>query len=245
MRQLKVKVANSLKSLLARLGKHQETAETAQPAEQDQRPPEEGEIEVGTTCKNKGCDETYYGSDVELTSCRYHPGVPIFHEGYKYWTCCQRRTSDFDEFLKQEGCTTGEHKWIEVGTHTHTPHTHLFHCLGLISLSIFYLFLQTEKKEVSCRYDWHQTGTQVVIAFYAKACVPEQCLFEDQPNLVSSSPVFQQRQRATAHITTVLRGNRCRSQLSGTTRNKGRSETQESRPNSLGHIGAENTQTDC
>ena len=39
MRQLKVKVANSLKSLLARLGKHQETAETAQPAEQDQRPP--------------------------------------------------------------------------------------------------------------------------------------------------------------------------------------------------------------
>ncbi|CAI8058159.1 Cysteine and histidine-rich domain-containing protein 1, partial [Geodia barretti] len=163
MRQLKVKVANSLKSLLARLGKHQETAETAQPAEQDQRPPEEGEIEVGTTCKNKGCDETYYGSDVELTSCRYHPGVPIFHEGYKYWTCCQRRTSDFDEFLKQEGCTTGEHKWIE-----------------------------TEKKEVSCRYDWHQTGTQVVIAFYAKACVPEQCLFEDQPNLGQSPhlPLF-------------------------------------------------------
>ena len=65
---------------------------------------------------------------------------------YKYWTCCQRRTSDFDEFLKQEGCTTGEHKWIEVGTHTHT-HTHLFHFLGLIFLWIFYLFLQTEKRK--------------------------------------------------------------------------------------------------
>ena len=35
---------------------------------------------------------------------------------YKFWTCCQRRTSDFDEFLRQEGCTTGEHKWIEVYT---------------------------------------------------------------------------------------------------------------------------------
>ena len=33
---------------------------------------------------------------------------------YKFWTCCQRRTSDFDEFLRQEGCTTGDHKWIEV-----------------------------------------------------------------------------------------------------------------------------------
>ena len=35
------------------------------------------------------------------------------------------------------------------------------------------------------RYDWHQTGTQVVIAFYAKACVPEQCLFETNQTSVS------------------------------------------------------------
>ena len=35
------------------------------------------------------------------------------------------------------------------------------------------------------RYDWHQTGTQVVIAFYAKACVPGQCLFEANQTSVS------------------------------------------------------------
>lgn len=35
---------------------------------------------------------------------------------YKFWTCCLKRTSDFNEFLKQEGCTTGDHVWIEVRT---------------------------------------------------------------------------------------------------------------------------------
>ena len=43
--------------------------------------------------------------------CTYHPGVPIFHEGLKYWTCCTRRTSDFQAFLNQEGCETGIHDW--------------------------------------------------------------------------------------------------------------------------------------
>jgi hypothetical protein len=148
MKQLRVKVANSLKSLLARL-KSQEDREEEKVEMVDQEMGDDVDVEIGTPCKNKGCQTMYYGADVELTNCRYHPGVPIFHEGYKFWTCCQRRTSDFDEFLRQEGCTTGEHKWIE-----------------------------TEKKETSCRYDWHQTGTQVVISFYAKACIPEHCLFE-------------------------------------------------------------------
>ena len=40
--------------------------------------------------------------------------VVFFLLSYKFWTCCQRRTSDFDEFLRQEGCTAGDHKWIEV-----------------------------------------------------------------------------------------------------------------------------------
>ena len=43
--------------------------------------------------------------------CKYHPGVPIFHEGMKFWSCCQRKTSDFQSFLNQEGCMLGEHKW--------------------------------------------------------------------------------------------------------------------------------------
>ena len=43
--------------------------------------------------------------------CWHHPGVPIFHEGMKYWSCCQKKTSDFQAFLAQAGCTLGKCKW--------------------------------------------------------------------------------------------------------------------------------------
>ncbi|XP_038829753.1 cysteine and histidine-rich domain-containing protein 1-like isoform X2 [Salvelinus namaycush] len=43
--------------------------------------------------------------------CKHHPGVPNFHEGVKFWSCCRRKTSDFNCFLAQEGCTTGSHLW--------------------------------------------------------------------------------------------------------------------------------------
>lgn len=29
----------------------------------------------------------------------------------KYWSCCKRKTSDFNTFLSQEGCTKGTHLW--------------------------------------------------------------------------------------------------------------------------------------
>ncbi len=31
---------------------------------------------------------------------------------YKYWNCCCIRTTDFNAFLDQKGCTTGKHCWI-------------------------------------------------------------------------------------------------------------------------------------
>jgi hypothetical protein len=31
----------------------------------------------------------------------------------KYWSCCQRKTSDFDTFLNQEGCQEGSHLWFK------------------------------------------------------------------------------------------------------------------------------------
>ena len=37
--------------------------------------------------------------------------MPIFHEGMKYWSCCNRKTSDFQSFLEQAGCERGAHKW--------------------------------------------------------------------------------------------------------------------------------------
>jgi len=71
------------------------------------------EITIGTSCKNGGCRQTYDGSEKAQTPCTHHPGYPVFHEGLKFWSCCQRRTTDFNSFLEQEGCAVGEHMWIK------------------------------------------------------------------------------------------------------------------------------------
>ena len=31
----------------------------------------------------------------------------------KFWSCCQRKTSDFDNFLDQAGCEKGNHLWVK------------------------------------------------------------------------------------------------------------------------------------
>lgn len=74
------------------------------------------EIAIGTICKNGGCNTSYEGPETNDTACVHHPGVPIFHEGMKFWSCCQKRTSDFNAFLNQAGCERGKHVWKkEVG----------------------------------------------------------------------------------------------------------------------------------
>lgn len=70
-------------------------------------------IAIGTTCKNGGCSAAYEGPHSNDTMCTYHPGCPVFHEGLKFWSCCQKRTTDFNTFLNQPGCTTGTHKWTK------------------------------------------------------------------------------------------------------------------------------------
>uniref|UniRef100_A0A8B9CSI3 Integrin subunit beta 1 binding protein 2 n=1 Tax=Anser brachyrhynchus TaxID=132585 RepID=A0A8B9CSI3_9AVES len=61
----------------------------------------------------------------------------------KYWSCCGVRTTDFSAFLEQPGCSTGRHCWTGK-----------------------------DKKAVSCRQDWHQTSSQVVVTIYAKNPLP-------------------------------------------------------------------------
>lgn len=70
-------------------------------------------IAIGTTCKNSGCKVTYESTASDETECVHHPGSPIFHEGLKFWSCCQKRTTDFTAFMNQEGCAYGKHKWIK------------------------------------------------------------------------------------------------------------------------------------
>ncbi|XP_036595839.1 integrin beta-1-binding protein 2 [Trichosurus vulpecula] len=60
-------------------------------------------------CFNKGCGQRF-DPDANLPDvCRHHPGVPIFHDALKGWSCCRKQTTDFSEFLSIQGCTLGPH----------------------------------------------------------------------------------------------------------------------------------------
>ena len=75
------------------------------------------EIPDGRTCRRKGCGATYKkGASREGETCVHHPGVPIFHEGSKGYSCCKRRVLEFDQFMKIEGCQTkGRHLFVGSG----------------------------------------------------------------------------------------------------------------------------------
>ncbi|GLH11776.1 Cysteine and histidine-rich domain-containing protein [Gryllus bimaculatus] len=120
-----------------------------------QETPVSSEIPIGTPCKNGGCKQVYEGSSSNHSPCIYHPGVPVFHEGLKFWSCCQRRTTDFNSFLEQEGCKTGTHVWIKEK--------------------------QDGDKSVACRFDWHQTATHVVVSVFAKKYDPNVSSVELNP----------------------------------------------------------------
>ena len=87
--------------------------------------------------------------------------MPIFHEGMKFWSCCQRKTSDFTAFLNQEGCTRGKCKWIKGESSNGGA--------GVGSSA------------VQCRHDWHQTGANVTVAIYGKRYDPEASYVEVSP----------------------------------------------------------------
>ncbi|KAF4530265.1 hypothetical protein B566_EDAN007306 [Ephemera danica] len=66
--------------------------------------PASKEIALGTPCKNNTCKQMYNGPESNNEMCVHHPGQPVFHEGAKFWSCCMKRTFDFDVFLNQKGC---------------------------------------------------------------------------------------------------------------------------------------------
>lgn len=46
-------------------------------------------------------------------SCRHHPGEPFFHDAYKGWSCCNKKSVDFTEFLNIKGCTLSKHSNVK------------------------------------------------------------------------------------------------------------------------------------
>lgn len=136
-------------------------------------------VAVGTNCKNSGCTVSYQSEDSRYSECVYHPGVPVFHEGMKYWSCCQRKTSDFSVFVAQKGCETGSHKWKAEAK-----------C----------------DKTVQCRYDWHQTGNTVVVAIYAKMYDYRTSYVQVNPIRLKVHLVFPQQGQAAFDLDVELRG---------------------------------------
>jgi cysteine and histidine-rich domain-containing protein len=60
-------------------------------------------------CYNKGCLKEFLPGQNNATACIYHPGEPYFHDAYKEWTCCKKKSVDFTEFLNYKGCATSFH----------------------------------------------------------------------------------------------------------------------------------------
>ncbi|KND04590.1 uncharacterized protein SPPG_00309 [Spizellomyces punctatus DAOM BR117] len=63
-------------------------------------------------CTNKGCGKAFEEASNRDTACEYHSGNPVFHEGLKGWSCCNKKVTDFDDFLKIPGCTVGRHSTV-------------------------------------------------------------------------------------------------------------------------------------
>uniref|UniRef100_A0A0N4ZPY3 Cysteine and histidine-rich domain-containing protein 1 n=1 Tax=Parastrongyloides trichosuri TaxID=131310 RepID=A0A0N4ZPY3_PARTI len=105
-------------------------------------------ISVGACCRNAGCDIKYSGPETLATSCVHHPGTAIFHEGMKYWSCCNRKTSDFQSFLNQEGCTHGDHCFKKLET------------------------------IVKVKHDWFSRSDFIHVNLYCKGSLPSSCIFK-------------------------------------------------------------------
>lgn len=155
--ELKVIVASSLKTGLAQHKKKMEEMSISNGEGND-------EVQIGSPCRHNACEAKYASENSNNSMCEFHPGSPVFHEGYKFWTCCNKRTSDFDEFLKQSGCESGRHEWMKPS--------------------------EVMQKKSTCRYDWHQTGKYTTITIYSKICDPEKCSIKVNPTSITASVSF-------------------------------------------------------
>ncbi|NXJ79281.1 CHRD1 protein, partial [Trogon melanurus] len=153
---LPIKVSRSLEQALEKLNlsSNDEAPEGREEAAQ---------VRAGTSCKNAACKAIYQGPDSNTEVCTFHPGVPVFHEGMKYWSCCGVKTMDFSVFLAQPGCSSGQHCWMQ----------------------------KEDKKVVLCRQDWHQTSSQVVVTVYARNPLPTLSSVKANRTMLEAHVVFE------------------------------------------------------
>lgn len=97
----------------------------------------------------------------------------------KYWSCCQRKTSDFAVFMAQKGCVYGQHKWVKDNE---------------------------DKRVVQCRYDWHQTAKHVIVSIYAKKYHYAKSTVEVNPIRLHTVLIFPEQENAKFELDLELRG---------------------------------------
>jgi len=148
--QLKSTIMPSLKAALAKLTAAKATPQTdsGDAAKASNDPTQM------MSCENFGCNMKITRQEMEdknwdvIEDCLHHPMPPIFHEGLQYWSCCQKKHTDFEKMRNQPGCTYGKHRWTKGVT------------------------------KVKCRYDHFDNPKLLTLNIYAKNCNPEQCSFE-------------------------------------------------------------------
>ncbi|KIX04638.1 uncharacterized protein Z518_05508 [Rhinocladiella mackenziei CBS 650.93] len=131
------------------------TTPKPEPPEDESDDPE-AEFPPGASCKRRGCGKSRDDKiPREHEECIYHPGVPLFHEGSKGWTCCKRRVLEFDEFMKIEGCKKRK-KHCYVGKKKSTDGQGARTQQG------------QEELLADVRNDFYQTPSSVIVSFYLK-----------------------------------------------------------------------------
>lgn len=70
-------------------------------------------VEHKVHCYNKGCGKQFAPQEDTAEECVYHSGAPVFHDAYKSWSCCEKKTTDFTEFLNIKGCCKGAHNPVK------------------------------------------------------------------------------------------------------------------------------------
>lgn len=126
-------------------------------------------IPPDATCKRRSCGASYNPSiPRDEEECIHHPGVPIFHEGSKGWSCCKRRVLEFDEFMKIEGCKKRKR--------------HLF--VGKKKDKV------ADEKVESIRHDFYQTASSVIASFFLKKIdsAKAKVIFRDENTLELDLP---------------------------------------------------------
>jgi len=147
-------------------------APTPKPVEEEEEDAPNAAIAPGTKCKRLGCNQIFHDERSRTEECIYHPGVPVFHEGSKGYTCC-RMVGDFEEFLRMPGCKRGKHRFIESKKEKEAA----------------------SSQQVACRHDWYQMGANVVVCVYAKGVDKTKSSVSFEPRRLSIDLAFPDGKR--------------------------------------------------